>query len=84
MTSMSYGPPWAHYLGGYQDRRLGWPLGLLGLCHTIPDWHGAQGLGWRSTRIGSYTCLVLCRELLDVPDWYSLLKQTCNPASQAI
>jgi hypothetical protein len=31
-------------------------------------WRGAQGLQWRSTRIGSYTCPVLCRELLDVPD----------------
>jgi hypothetical protein len=34
---LSYGPPWAHYLGGYQDRLLGGPLGLLGLCHTTPD-----------------------------------------------
>jgi hypothetical protein len=33
----SYGPPWAHYLSGYQDRLLGEPLGLLGLCHTTPD-----------------------------------------------
>jgi hypothetical protein len=32
---MSYGPPWTHYLSGYQDRLLGWPLGLLGLgCMT--------------------------------------------------
>jgi hypothetical protein len=35
--SVSYGPPWAHYLSGYQDRLLGGPLGLLGLCHTAPD-----------------------------------------------
>jgi hypothetical protein len=35
--SLSYGPPWAHCLGGYQDRLLGGPLGLLGLCHTAPD-----------------------------------------------
>jgi hypothetical protein len=34
---LSYGPPWAHYLGGYQDRLLGGPLGLLGLCHMTPD-----------------------------------------------
>jgi hypothetical protein len=34
---LSYGPPWAHYLGGYQDRLLGGPLGLLSLCHTAPD-----------------------------------------------
>jgi hypothetical protein len=34
---LSYGPPWAHYLGEYQDRLLGGPQGLLGLCHTAPD-----------------------------------------------
>jgi hypothetical protein len=34
---LSYGPPWAHYLGGYQDRLLGRPLGLSGLCYTAPD-----------------------------------------------
>jgi hypothetical protein len=34
---VSYGPPWAHYLGGYQDRLLGGPLGLPGLCHMAPD-----------------------------------------------
>jgi hypothetical protein len=22
---LSYGPPWAHYIGGYQDRLLGGP-----------------------------------------------------------
>jgi hypothetical protein len=33
---MSYGPPWAHYLSGYQDRLLGGPLGLPDLCHTVP------------------------------------------------
>jgi hypothetical protein len=31
-----YGPPWAHYLGGYQDRLLGGPLGLLSLGCTAP------------------------------------------------
>jgi hypothetical protein len=31
---LSYGPPWAHYLGGYQDRLLGGPLGLPGLRYT--------------------------------------------------
>jgi hypothetical protein len=31
-------------------------------------WHEAQGLQWRGTQMGSYTCPVLCRELLDVPD----------------
>jgi hypothetical protein len=28
-TTLSYGHPWAHYSGGYQDRLLGGPLGLL-------------------------------------------------------
>jgi hypothetical protein len=37
LGGLSYGPPWAHYLGGYQDRLLGGPLGLLGLCRTTPD-----------------------------------------------
>jgi hypothetical protein len=34
---VSYGPPWTHYLGGYQDRLLGGPLGLLDLRCTAPD-----------------------------------------------
>jgi hypothetical protein len=34
---MSYGPPWAHYIGGYQDRLLGGPLGLPDLCRKVPD-----------------------------------------------
>jgi hypothetical protein len=34
---LSYGPPWAHYLGGYRDRLLGGPLGLPGLRYTAPD-----------------------------------------------
>jgi hypothetical protein len=34
---LSYGPPWAHYLGGYQDRLLGEPLGLPDLRSTVPD-----------------------------------------------
>jgi hydroxyacyl-ACP dehydratase HTD2-like protein with hotdog domain len=33
---LSYGHPWAHYSGGYQDRLLGGPLGLLDLCYTVP------------------------------------------------
>jgi hypothetical protein len=37
MKELSYGPPWAHYLGGYQDRLLGGPLGLPDLCCTVPD-----------------------------------------------
>jgi hypothetical protein len=32
----SYEPPWAHYLGGYQDRLLGGPLGLLDLGCMAP------------------------------------------------
>jgi hypothetical protein len=35
--NLSYGPPWAHYLGGYQDRLLGGPLGLPGLRYTTPE-----------------------------------------------
>jgi hypothetical protein len=34
---VSYGPPWAQYLGGYQDRLLGGPLGLPGLRYTAPE-----------------------------------------------
>jgi hypothetical protein len=34
---VSYGPPWAHYLGGYQDRLLGGPLGLPDLRYTAPE-----------------------------------------------
>jgi hypothetical protein len=37
MRVLSYGPPWAHYLGGYQDRLLGGPLGLPDLRCTVPD-----------------------------------------------
>jgi hypothetical protein len=37
LTGLSYGPPWAHYLGGYQDRLLGGPLGLPGLRYTAPE-----------------------------------------------
>jgi hypothetical protein len=36
-SPLSYGPPWAHYLGGYQDRLLGGSLGLLGLRYTAPE-----------------------------------------------
>jgi hypothetical protein len=42
---LSYGPPWAHYLGRYQDRLLGGPLGLLGLCHMTPDGVGSKDYG---------------------------------------
>jgi hypothetical protein len=33
---MLYGPPWAHYLGEYQDRLLGEPPGLPDLCCMVP------------------------------------------------
>jgi hypothetical protein len=42
---LSYAPPWAHHLGGYQDRLLGGPLGLLGLGHTAPDGVGRKDYG---------------------------------------
>jgi hypothetical protein len=35
LGGLSYRPPWAHYLGGYQDRLLGGPLGLPDLCRTV-------------------------------------------------
>jgi hypothetical protein len=44
-TTLSYGPPWAHCLGGYQDRLLGGPLGLLDLCHMAPDGVGRKDYG---------------------------------------
>jgi hypothetical protein len=37
MMQVSYGPPWAHYLGGYQDRLLGGPLGLPSLRYMASD-----------------------------------------------
>jgi hypothetical protein len=37
LGALSYGPPWAHNLGGYQDRLLGGPLGLPDLRYTAPD-----------------------------------------------
>jgi hypothetical protein len=49
-TSLSYGPPWAHCLGGYQDRLLSGPLGLLGLCHTAPDGVGRKDYGGKVLR----------------------------------
>jgi hypothetical protein len=42
---VSYGLPWAHYLGGYQDRLLSGPLGLLGLWHTTLDGVGCKDYG---------------------------------------
>jgi hypothetical protein len=37
MLRVLYGPPWAHCIGGYQDRLLGGPLGLPGLRYTAPE-----------------------------------------------
>jgi hypothetical protein len=37
MAAVSYGPPWARCLGGYQDRLLGGPLGLPGLSYTASE-----------------------------------------------
>jgi hypothetical protein len=45
-----YGPPWAHYLGGYQDRLLGGPLGLPGLRCTAPD--GVKHKDYRGEVLG--------------------------------
>jgi hypothetical protein len=50
VLSVSYGPLWAHYLGGYQDRLLGGPLGLPELRRTVPVGvrrkdHGGEVLG---------------------------------------
>jgi hypothetical protein len=66
LEGLSYGHPWAHYSGGYQDRLLGGLLGLLNLCYTC--WRGVQGLQRDSTRLGSYTCPGPCKVLLVVHD----------------
>jgi hypothetical protein len=47
---LSYGLPWAHYLGGYQDRLLGGPLGLPGLRCTAPD--GVKHKDYRGEVLG--------------------------------
>jgi hypothetical protein len=47
---LSYGPPWVHYLGGYQDRLLGGPLGLPGLRCTAPD--GVKHKDYRGEVLG--------------------------------
>jgi hypothetical protein len=47
---LSYGPPWAHCLGGYQDRLLGGPLGLPGLRYTAPD--GVEHKDYRGEVLG--------------------------------
>jgi hypothetical protein len=50
MEALSYGPPWAHYLGGYQDRLLGGPLGLPDLRCTAPD--GVKHKDYRGEVLG--------------------------------
>jgi hypothetical protein len=47
---LSYGPPWAHYLGGYQDRLLGGPLGLPDLRCTAPA--GVEHKDYRGEVLG--------------------------------
>jgi hypothetical protein len=48
--TLSYGPPWAHYLGGYQDRLLGGPLGPPGLRYTAPN--GVEYKDYRGEVLG--------------------------------
>jgi hypothetical protein len=50
VLTLSYGPPWAHYLGGYQDRLLGGPLGLPDLRCTVPD--GVKHKDYRGEVLG--------------------------------
>jgi hypothetical protein len=50
LGGLSYGPPWAHYLGGYQDRLLGGPLGLPDLRCTVPD--GVKHKDYRGEVLG--------------------------------
>jgi hypothetical protein len=50
MSRVSYGRPWAHYLGGYQDRLLGGPLGLPALRCTVPD--GVKHKDYRGEVLG--------------------------------
>jgi hypothetical protein len=47
---LSYGPPWAHYLGRYLDRLLGGPLGLPDLRSTVPD--GVKHKDYRGEVLG--------------------------------
>jgi hypothetical protein len=45
LRGLSYGHPWAHCSGGYQDRLLNGPLGLLDLGFTTPDRVGHEAYG---------------------------------------
>jgi hypothetical protein len=56
LGGLSYGPPWAHYLGGYQDRLLGGPLGLHDLRCTTPAGvkhkdYGGEVLGQEAVQV---------------------------------
>jgi hypothetical protein len=48
--AVSYGPLWAHYLGGYQDRLLGGPLGLPDLRCMAPA--GVEHKDYRGEVLG--------------------------------
>jgi hypothetical protein len=50
MSLLSYGPPWDHHLGGYQDRLLGGPLGLLDLRCMAPA--GVKHKNYRGEVLG--------------------------------
>jgi hypothetical protein len=50
VPAVSYGPPWAHYLGGYQDQLHGGPLGLPDLRCTVPD--GVKHKDYRGEVLG--------------------------------
>jgi hypothetical protein len=69
-------------VGTRSDYSVGpWDYSICATRHLMP-W-GAR------TKVEKYSDRklynpILCRELLAVPDLYSLLKPTCNPASRAI
>jgi hypothetical protein len=50
LGGLSYGPPWAHNLSGYQDRLLGGPLGLPDFRCTAPD--GVKHKDYRGEVLG--------------------------------
>jgi hypothetical protein len=53
-VSLSYGPPWAHYLDGYQDRLLGGPLGYSA-------WATRHLMAWGArTTVEKYSDSKLC------------------------
>jgi hypothetical protein len=50
LGGLSYGHPWAHYSGGYQDRLLSGPLALLDLCCMVPA--GVKRKDYRAIVLG--------------------------------